>query len=620
MRRDAKIGVVSDDFSTLGPRGFERMCQALAAYVLGPGIEAFGSGPDGGREATFTGRAQYPSLADPWSGFVVVQAKYKEQILGTGTDTTWLRRQVKAELEAWADPSRARVRHGRRPKYLIIATNVPLSGVPGTGGKARINKLIGEYSEVIGIKDWRIWDAAQITTFLNAYPDVRRAFAALITPSEVLAEMRDRLAAPPEVRVVLNVPPAAIRPGQPGVEAAFGEAYTSAGGVARLGQALGEAREEVCGWVQHFDGGPSGEPAVICALYGQPAVAVAGSVWQALSTIGDGNRGGGTAGAGFPVDARPPTMFIGPDSEEIRLAGGSWGGGRLVRGAEGRWEWQPDVAFDSEASRDRDTWAFRDGDMDLRLRVAARIPLVEDGLRITEARRARMLRVLRGADLNDTLRGLAARYGLDADAVQWAEAPDGVGHNNSRFACYRAQVPGTGDRPALAAYLWFMLPGSIIGEISSVADLRIDFGAIKPTSAEPTAVPAELRVIRTELTSFFARAWHVTTAILPLTAMANPLEVPPAGAPRLELHIQNERPATSGKANPRRTLDMVDLSEFGRPRRDPHGDLSVGVTAPLGLAEDKITAIVTDALTRMTEDFGFARPSPSAQDGRDDGR
>ena len=58
------------------------MCQALAAYVLGPGIEAFGSGPDGGREATFDGRAQYLSLTDPWDGFVVLQAKFKERLVG----------------------------------------------------------------------------------------------------------------------------------------------------------------------------------------------------------------------------------------------------------------------------------------------------------------------------------------------------------------------------------------------------------------------------------------------------------------------------------------------------------------------------------------------------------
>jgi len=586
------------------------MCQALAAYVLGPGIEAFGSGPDGGREATLDGRAQYPSLADPWDGFVVLQAKFKERLLGTGADTTWLRRQVKAELEAWADPGKARVRHGRRPEYLIIATNVPLSGVPGTGGKARIGKLISEYAEVIGLKDWGIWDEAQITAFLNAHPDVRRAFAALITSSEVLAQMRDRLARPPEVRVVLNMPATAIRPGQPGNEASFGEAYTAAGGAVRLGQPLGEAREETCGWVQHFDGGQSGEPAVICALYGHQAIAVAGPVWQALGMIGDANRGGGTAGTGFPVGTRPPAPVIDSGSEEILLAGGSWGPGRLVRETPGRWAWRPAVAFDSEACRDRDAWAFRDGEMDLRLRVAARIPVAGDGMRVTQTGRARMLTALRSDGINDVLRGLVKRYGLNADALRWAETPDGVGHNNSRFACYQALVPGAEGRPALAAYLWFMLPGSGIGDISSVADLRVDFDAIEPAPAGPPQIPAHLQITRAELAAFLAQGWHATTAILPLAVAPDPPELPPAGAPRLELHIQNERPETSGKPRPRRTLDMVDLSDYGQPRHDPHGDMSVGVTAPLGLAEDEITDVVANALIRMTEDFGFTGSGP----------
>jgi hypothetical protein len=154
---------VSDDLTGLGPRGFERLCQALATYVFGPGIEAFGSGPDGGREASFHGRVPYPSSADPWNGFGILQAKFKERILGTAADTAWLRRQVKAELDAWADPGKARVSQGRRPDYLIVATNVPLSGVPGSGGKARIDKLIDDYSAQIGLKDWRVWDGAQIT-------------------------------------------------------------------------------------------------------------------------------------------------------------------------------------------------------------------------------------------------------------------------------------------------------------------------------------------------------------------------------------------------------------------------------------------------------------------------
>jgi hypothetical protein len=38
--------------------------------------------------------------------------------------------------------------------------------------------------------------------------------------------------------------------------------------------------------------------------------------------------------------------------------------------------------------------------------------------------------------------------------------------------------------------------------------------------------------------------------------------------------------------------------------------MSVGVTAPLGLAEDEITDVVANALIRMTEDFGFTGSGP----------
>jgi hypothetical protein len=39
----------------LGPRAFEQLAVALSLKVLGAGVEAFGAGADGGREATYTG-------------------------------------------------------------------------------------------------------------------------------------------------------------------------------------------------------------------------------------------------------------------------------------------------------------------------------------------------------------------------------------------------------------------------------------------------------------------------------------------------------------------------------------------------------------------------------------
>jgi hypothetical protein len=74
----------------------------------------------------------------------------------------------------------------------------------------------------------------------------------------------------------------------------------------------------------------------------------------------------------------------------------------------------------------------------------------------------------------------------------------------------------------------------------------------------------------------------MATMILPLVVTASPAELPPAGPPRLELYIQNQRPELSGAPHHLRTLDMIDLSDYGRPRRSHLYGLSVGVTTPLG--------------------------------------
>ena len=128
--------------------------------------------------------------------------------------------------------------------------------------------------------------------------------------------------------MVLNIPAAAIRPGQPGCEAPFTDAYNAAGGNSRLGPAIGEVYETGKGWVQHFAGTPSGEPTVICALYGRSAVSVAGSVWDEICAIGGGHPGGGTEGAGsrsarsrqLPSSVRPARKLNWPEGSGARAA------------------------------------------------------------------------------------------------------------------------------------------------------------------------------------------------------------------------------------------------------------------------------------------------------------
>jgi hypothetical protein len=84
------------DLTGLGELEFEDLTQALALRVLGPGVQVFGDGPDGGREATFEGRLRYPDPDPdgPWDGYGVLQAKFKHQPLGANPDATWLRARI----------------------------------------------------------------------------------------------------------------------------------------------------------------------------------------------------------------------------------------------------------------------------------------------------------------------------------------------------------------------------------------------------------------------------------------------------------------------------------------------------------------------------------------------
>lgn len=176
---------MSNNFFGFSTKSFEQFVQALAAHVIGPGIVAFGSGPDGGREATFEGTIGYPFDTDRWEGYGVIQAKYKEKTEGTGLDQQWAFKQLKDELERFVGSMGRR----KKPEYYIFATNVVLTPVAESGGKDKVDELIRGYYSKLPLKGHRIWDSDQISTFLNAYEELRRRFSVQLTPGDVLATL-----------------------------------------------------------------------------------------------------------------------------------------------------------------------------------------------------------------------------------------------------------------------------------------------------------------------------------------------------------------------------------------------------------------------------------------------
>jgi hypothetical protein len=227
--------------------------------------------------------------------------------------------------------------------------------------------------------------------------------------------------------------------------------------------------------------------------------------------LGRGTYVSGTAAVGFPVPSgeRP---LVTADGGPVELAGGAWGCGRLVAKVSGGWRWEAQFAFDSEACRDQDTWSpRRRGEMDLRLRLATRMLLVAEGLRITEPDRTKMLAELASTGLTDLVADLAKRYGLEAGDLDWQETPEPEGFNNNRFAAYQLIVSAADDgRPALLGSLWLTLPAGREIEVRAIVDLCVDFEAVQPTT-EPAAlaqISPELQITPAELVKFFTSGWR----------------------------------------------------------------------------------------------------------------
>ena len=174
-------------FTGLSPRSFEQMIQALSYRILGPGLVIFGDGPDGGCEATFSGRpSNFPSATDVWDGYVVVQAKFCQRPKGKpAEDARWVSNELKKELASFAAKSSKR----KKPQYYILVTNVVLSPTHCSGGKDKIANLIDGYSKRLGIKGYRVWDYDQLCRYLDADQDVRNAYRVWITPGDVLAKL-----------------------------------------------------------------------------------------------------------------------------------------------------------------------------------------------------------------------------------------------------------------------------------------------------------------------------------------------------------------------------------------------------------------------------------------------
>jgi len=178
------------DLNRLDPHNFEVLVQGVARKVFGYGTITFGNGPDGGRESEFTGAASYPSDAERWSGYWVIQAKFRSVLKADeAKDFRWVEAQLKSELDKY-NSRRIKV---KKPNNYILFTNVRLTGVAKLGGRDQITAFERLLEHKYKIEHIRVISYDDIVDFLNNFRDIAIAFAPFVLPGDVLAELLELL-------------------------------------------------------------------------------------------------------------------------------------------------------------------------------------------------------------------------------------------------------------------------------------------------------------------------------------------------------------------------------------------------------------------------------------------
>ena len=179
--------------SKLSHSRFEKVIQSLAKCEIASGVTPFTDGPDGGREASFEGKMDYPSGNSPWDGYLVIQCKCCENPQDDpGKDGKWALKQLRKELAIYSSGKR------RWPEYYLFVINVRLSGVANKGSKDIVRDELNKFATQNSLKGWDVWSCDEICRFLDKNQSVRDAYIELRTDgdySATISKLVDSLAA-----------------------------------------------------------------------------------------------------------------------------------------------------------------------------------------------------------------------------------------------------------------------------------------------------------------------------------------------------------------------------------------------------------------------------------------
>ena len=171
------------NLDALGADEFERLCQSLVQQIIGPGAKVYGMGKDGSREATFQGKALYPSNEEQWDGNWIFQAKFHD---AHQIGPTKARKHLVGDIDD--ELSKITEKYKYACDNFILMTNVSLTPVFQKGTKDRIDtEIVPKYRHAI--KHIHVWGAEEICRFLDANPDMRQSYVHFLVSGDIIARL-----------------------------------------------------------------------------------------------------------------------------------------------------------------------------------------------------------------------------------------------------------------------------------------------------------------------------------------------------------------------------------------------------------------------------------------------
>lgn len=148
----------------LGWFNFEQLVGCLLREIIGPGVSTFSGSVDKGRDATYSGPADFPSSDKILEGEWIFQVKHRQW------DTRGVAA-VRSELKRTLDNELVKVcnKHGHKCDFYVFVTNCPLTA----SDKDKLQLIIGSQES---IEKGFVLGEADIEQLLDIHPKIVRAF------------------------------------------------------------------------------------------------------------------------------------------------------------------------------------------------------------------------------------------------------------------------------------------------------------------------------------------------------------------------------------------------------------------------------------------------------------